>query len=824
MNEKKLHDHHEKNNDCYCGCSHHDKENGSNDTQRRSELKECTCPNCDTDNSSDSSSESPPGDEEPERHLEHHSHHHHDGEHKHCAHCEGDKESLCTCHNHEMHDHDHHHGGWHKPDNIFLKWIWYFFLGLGLVSADCSHNHAHVGHKGHVHAFSTKTWILIVGSIIGVFSLIAMISILFVSKESNYYEFIKNDWLQLTLGTFAFIIMGLAFIKGSYVTIKMRLIAEDTLVAIAVTSAYLYSLFAIIFNNVTGVELPYFFYEAVEILWLIYLGRYIESKLMHKIMSDIDSLQSLKPKLALVIRDDKEIEVDVNEIKINDIIIVKSGSIIPVDGRVIYGETTVDESSLTGESLPITKTINSNVFGGTISSNGLIKVKVAKTIDESFISKIIDSVSEAVETKPITQRIADRIASILVPAVLIIAMVTFILTGVISSFYHVPNEFINQMEASNLSETGLAWMYAFYIVITILVIACPCSFAMQTPMSVLVSSRNARKNGIIFSSKNIFENIKNIDVIAFDKTGTLTGGKFKVIKANVPKEYISKLVAVESASNHPLALSILEYYKDVKVTRIASIEIIGKGMETRGLKIGSLNWVKEIHPNYKDDEELSNLRKKGVAIIYLFNDQGIIGHVILKDEIKESSRLAISNIRKMGIEVVMITGDNKETSLSIASELGIKEENVFSEVDPNQKSEIISNLQTEGKKVAFVGDGINDSVALTRADLGIAIGEGSDAAIDAADIVLNENDLSLVAYAIWLSNRTVSTIKRGFGIAVGYNVLMIPIAATGVLGLTGFGPALASLFMIFNDSIAMVNATTLNLETRKKFKKKINKN
>ncbi len=813
MNEqdkKHLHDHHDKHTHCECNHNHEDhkhEQKSSHDSQ------ECACSGCSCKSHDHStavdSSDSPPGEEEPERHEEHKAV---------CSACE-DLHRHTHKHSHDHHhhhDHDHHH--WEKPDNIFLKWIWYFLYALGLVGEHDHDDHGHVGHDDHEHLFYVRNWIMIVSTILGIFSLIAMLTLIFTDVA-----FFESRWTQLTVGVIAFIIMGFAFLKGSTLSLMKKSIAEDTLVAIATTSAFTYSLFAFIYNASSDAALPYFFYETVEVLWLIYLGRFIEERLMDKITKEMASLESLKPKLAIVVREGKEIEIDINEVVIGDTVVVKAGSVIPVDGIVIEGETTVDESSLTGESLPITKKIDSNVFGGTISANGLIKIKVTKLIGDSFISKILESVTDAIDTKPASQRLADKIAAWLVPVVMAIAFITFILTGIIATQVGVPNIFENKIMGPGFTAQEYGWMYAFYITITIMIIACPCSFALQTPMSVLVASSNAKKNSVIFSSKTIFENIKDIDLIAFDKTGTLTEGKFKVIESNIPEEYLSKLVTIEKTSTHPLAKSICEYYSDVKTTKIAVKEVIGKGMMTKGLMVGSLKWLKEFHKDYEDSEEIINQRKTGSAIIYLFDNEKVIGNIVMKDEIKDSSRLAISNIRKMGIDVVMITGDQRDTALSIAGELGIKPENVFSEVNPDEKSDIIKELQEKGNKVSFVGDGINDSVALIQSNLGIAMGEGSDAAIEAADIVLNEADLTLVAYAIWLSNRTVSTIKRGFGIAIGYNALMVPLAATGILGLTGFGPALAALSMIFNDSIAMLNAMTLTTESKDKFKRKHDK-
>lgn len=682
-----------------------------------------------------------------------------------------------------------------------------------------SHHHHHDhGDHDHEHSFEPKIWIMVLATVLGFLALYHMIIGLFVS--GSIIEFLDNDYTQLVFGTIAFVIMGIAFIKGSILTIIKKEIAEDTLVAIATGSAYIYSLSVFIMNVTTGSQLPYFFYEQIEILWLIYFGRFLEDWLSHRVMREMESLSDLKPKLATVIRDGEEIEIKAKDIVIGDIALVKAGQLIPTDGVVIEGETTIDESSLTGESIPVNKYLGSNVFGGTISGNGLIRVEVTKLLDDSFISQIINSVNESIKTKPQSQRVADKIAKWLIPSVLILATISFFVTGIVFSVggASLPTTFINMANSSS------AWLYAYYILITVLVIACPCSFAMTTPMSVLVASSTSKKEGVIFSSNKLFEDIKKVDTICFDKTGTLTKGEFEVIDYKLPKEYLEELVSIESHSNHPLAKSIVKNFNDVKVNNSIKVkEVIGKGMESNNLKVGSLKWLNELLPNYKEDEDITSKRKLGSAIIYVFNNSEVLGYIELLDNIKDDSLMAISQIRKMGIDVIMITGDHKDTSLHIAGKLGIKEENVYYEVNPNDKSDIISELKNKGKVVAFVGDGINDSIALTNADIGIAMGEGSDVAIEAADIVLNNSDIALVAYSIWLSRKTLSTIKRGFAIAIIYNAIMVPAAATGVLGLTGAGPAIAAMSMVFNDSIAMVNAMTLSADTKRKFERSKNK-
>lgn len=705
--------------------------------------------------------------------------------------------------------HCHHH---HEHKDGLLSKFSQVMGWTGGHDHDHHHHHGHGGHE-HIHTFETKRWILIVATILGSIALIHMIGGLFL--DGPVMKFLDNPILQLTLGSIAFFIMGIAFLKGSYITLKNKQIAEDTLVAIATTSAFLYSVFAFIINATTNMQIPFFFNEEIEVLWLIYLGRFIEDWLTNKVTREISSLEELKPKTATIIREGKEIEVPATEIVLGDIVIVKPGQLIPVDGIVKEGETSIDESSLTGESLHVNKMKGSTVFGGTISSNGLIKIEATKTLNESFISQIINSVNESMGAKPKSQRMADKIASYLIPSVLVIATLTFFITGLVFQFgVSTPNSF------QHLANGDYAWLYSFYVTITVLVIACPCSFAMITPMSVLASSSTSKSEGVIFSSDTLFEVIKSVDVICFDKTGTLTEGKFDVINTNIDDKYMEEIVSIEKTSNHPLANSIVKHYKDIKVKNIKVNEVIGKGVESENLKVGSLKWVIEKFPSFKEDEEVTERRKQGSAIIYAFNQTEVLGYIELRDTIKSTTLETLSQIRKLGIDVVMITGDQKDTALNVASQLGINEKNVYSEVSPQDKSQIIEKIQKQGKVVSFVGDGINDSVALIQSDIGIAMGEGSDAAIESADIVLRDDDLSKVAYSIWLSRRTLFTIKRGFGIAIVYNAVMVPIAATGILGLTGAGPALAALSMIFNDSIAMINAMSLKAETKKKYDRK----
>ncbi|NQX83446.1 MAG: cation-translocating P-type ATPase [Mycoplasmataceae bacterium] len=688
-----------------------------------------------------------------------------------------------------------------ESNNKLWKFIKKIFIMLGwIVIHDHSHDKNLIGHnhENHNHeSFQTKKWILVIGLILAGWAIFVMIYSLLHSQlgwiwDSDFFIIINNEWLKFVIGTIGMFLIGISFLIGSTTSLMKKQIAEDTLVAVATTSIYFLS----ILGMILGWEEYLLFYEVVEILALIYLGRFIEEWLTNKVSKEMNSLDSLKPKDAIIIRGGKEVSINVNEIVLGDILIIKPGAIVPVDGIIITGSTTIDESSLTGESTPIFKVKGSTVFSGTISSNGLIKIKATKLIEDSFISKIINGVSKAAEAKPKTQRLADKIAGILVPLVLVIALVTLLTIGFTDN-----------------------WSRAIQGTMTVMVIACPCSFAMITPIGVLVGSTIAKKEGVIFNSKKTFEIIKDINVICFDKTGTLTEGKFKIIDSSLPKTAIQKLVDIENTSTHPLAHSIVNHFNKIQPKSIKTVEVLGKGLKSGNIYVGSHKFVKDLHPKFIEIKEIIKKRNSGSVFIYMFNKKEIIGHIEMKDQIKDSTLETLSSLRNMGLDVVMITGDQHNTANSIASSIGIKPENVYSEVNPEDKANIIKELQQKGLHVAFVGDGINDSVALTQSDLGIAMGEGSDAAIESADIVLSKNDLTLVSYSIFLSRKTIFNIRRGFSIAVAYNLVAIPIGATGFIP-----PVFGALSMIFNDSIAMVNAMTLTNAKKKKFTKKYNKN
>ena len=700
----------------------------------------------------------------------------------------------------------------HKNKNTLTKSIDWLGSVTGLK---VDHSHAHEGgveslidHEHGEDSFTPKVWILILGLILTVIAIFNTFAGLGHDGGSNIagLKFLDNQWIWLTAGIVMFILMGVGFLKASITALIKKEISEDILVAISGTVAFLYSfimLFIYLSNGTIDSDGYFvkknsglFFREQIEIMSLIYMGRFIEEWLSNKVSNEMASLESLKVKDAVVLKDGKQIPTLVEDLKIGDIVVVKVGLIVPTDGVVVKGETTIDESSLTGESKMVFKNEGSSVYGGTISSNGLVHVRVTKLFNDSFISKIIQGVNDAQNTKPKSQKVADKIARILVPSVLIISTIVFFAFGFSDS-----------------------WSKAVFVAATVLVISCPCSFAMTTPLSILMSSTTAKREGVIFSSPDIFEVVKKIDVIAFDKTGTLTEGKFEVVDHTFDEEILPYIISGEHNSNHPLALSIVNHFKDLSLPEVKIQEIIGKGLNlkagNKNIDVGSLSFVLIKHPDYKEPEEIIEKRRKGSSFVYGFNSEKIYGYFELKDNIKETTFETIELLKRMNIEIAMITGDQKDTAISIANELGISEEHLFYEVDPSKKSEIIKEIQEQGKKVAFVGDGINDTIALMQSDLGIAIGEGSDAAIEVADIVLNKNDLTLVAYAVSLSRQTLFSITRGFIIAIIYNLIAVPLAASGYLL-----PVVGAISMVFNDSIAMLNALTLSRASKKRFLKK----
>ncbi|MCC0636314.1 heavy metal translocating P-type ATPase [Clostridioides sp. ES-S-0001-02] len=586
----------------------------------------------------------------------------------------------------------------------------------------------------------------------------------------------------------------------------------DSLVAIGTLAAFLYSLYTtvqIANGQIQGMHHHQLYYESAGIIIaLILLGKYLESKSKGKTSEAIKKLMGLQPKTAIVIVDGKEIETPIEEVGIGDIILVKPGTKIPVDGVVIEGYTSVDESMLTGESIPVEKNIGSKVTGASINKNGVIKFKAEKIGGDTALAQIIKLVEDAQGTKAPIAKLADTVSGYFVPIVIAIAIVSSLLWFLVG---------------------GKDIVFVLTIFISILVIACPCALGLATPTAIMVGTGKGAENGILIKSGEALESAHKVNTVIFDKTGTITEGKPKVtdiVLNNVKEEYLIKIASsAEKGSEHPLGEAIVRYgeEKNIQIEKVDNFKAIpGAGIQVtinnENILLGNRKLMNDNNINLKDLEEKSNiLASQGKTPMYIAVDGNLSGIIAVADVVKESSKKAIDILHDMGIKVAMVTGDNVKTANAIASQVGI--DMVLAEVLPEDKSKEVEKLQNQGKFVAMVGDGINDAPALAKADIGIAIGSGTDVAIESADIVLMKSDLMDVPTAIKLSNETIKNIKQNLFWAFGYNTIGIPVAA-GLLYIFG-GPLLNPMIAAAAMSLSSVSVVSnaLRLKNFKAYKK-----
>lgn len=574
----------------------------------------------------------------------------------------------------------------------------------------------------------------------------------------------------------------------------------DTLVAIGTGSAYvysLYSLYQIMMNDLHAVHRLYF-ESAGVVVALVMFGKFLEARSKEKTTGAIQSLLSLRPKEAILWKENKEILISLDEVSLGDVLVVKAGDHIPLDGSVVEGVSSVDESMLTGESMPIDKGVNDSVIGGTINLDGRLLMQVTALEEDSMLSKIIQMVEDAQGKKAPIARIADKISLFFVPTVMIIALLAAII------WY-----FVNQDIAFSVT-----------IFVSVLVIACPCALGLATPTAIMVGTGKAAQLGVFMKSGEALEETCHIDTIVFDKTGTLTKGKpvvTDIITNRKEEELLAIASSIESGSKHPLSKAILQKAKEYAIDfePAKDIQTInGYGMQGSYFEqltyIGNRKLMEKEQVNistYLAQEEA--LFMQGKTVVWIAQNQSVVGLLGIADEIKDESMQVVSLLKQQGIDVIMITGDNEITAHAIAKKAGI--EHVIAQVLPDGKAIEIAKLQEAGKKVAMVGDGINDAVALTKSNVGIAIGSGSDVALESADIVLVKDDLNDVLQAIRLSKAVIRNIKQNLFWAFFYNTLGIPIAA-GILYVFG-GPLLSPVFagaaMAFSSVSVVSNALRL---------------
>src|SRR5918996_464218 len=616
-----------------------------------------------------------------------------------------------------------------------------------------------------------------------------------------------SNYVMLALATPLQFWIGWRFYRGLWDGIKARASNMDTLIAIGTTAAYLYSATVTIIPGYFPFESVYFETAAI-IITLILIGRLLETRTKEKATSAVRKLLDLQPKMAKVIRKGgaTEEEIPVEQVQEGDLFVVRPGERIPTDGVVTEGSSSVDESAVTGESIPVDKSMNSEVIGATINKSGLLKARATKVGQDTVLSQIIALVQEARTGKAPMQRMADQIAKYFVPAVVIVAIASA------AGWYFIG---------------GIGLTFSLLAFVSVIIIACPCALGIATPAALMIGTGKGAENGILFKGGEYLEVAKKVRTVVFDKTGTLTKGKPSVtdivdLSDSMGQNELLRLTAIaESGSEHSLGQAVVNYAKEkgIIVTNPDSFEAVsGHGLNARYadhiILVGNRKLMEEnnIHVTATIDSKLKDLENQGKTAGLVAIDNKVAGIIGIADTIKENAKEAIDVLKSMGIEVVMLTGDNQRTANAVASRLGI--DRVIAQVLPQEKEQVISKLKGEGKVVAMVGDGINDAPALARADLGIAIGSGTDVAKETGGIILIKDDIRDVVIALDLGKKTVSKIKQNLFWAFAYNTGLIPIAG-GVLvpilgvGIFGWLPMLAGVAMAMSSVTVVGNSILL---------------
>ncbi|MFA5931313.1 MAG: heavy metal translocating P-type ATPase [archaeon] len=608
-------------------------------------------------------------------------------------------------------------------------------------------------------------------------------------------------FILFVLATPVQFIVGKQFYLGAYNALKNKTASMDTLIAVGTSAAYLMSVYNFLFNPMGS---QYFETSAI-LITLVVLGKWLEAIAKNKTTDAIKKLMNLAPKTAIVIRNRKEIEIPVDDIKLGEIILVKPGERIPVDGIILEGYSSIDESMITGESIPIEKKIGDSVTGGTINKHGTFTFKATKIGENTTLAHIIKLIDDAQGKKAPIQRYADTISGIFVPVVILISITTFLI------WYYVFN-------------MGLS--FALLTSIAVLVIACPCALGLATPTAIMVGTGMGAKSGILIKGGDALETAHKLKFVIFDKTGTITKGIPEVTNViqlgKISENKVLEIAAsLEKGSEHPLADAIVEKAKQekIKLINVKNFKAIpGHGItaELNGKKyfLGNTKLMLKEKINISNAKvKMEKMEEEGKTVMLLSDSKQLIGMVAAADEIKKTSKEAISALEKLGITVYMITGDNERTAKAIATQAGIK--NIFASVLPEEKANYVKKLQENGKyKVAMVGDGINDAPALAIADIGIAMGSGTDVAMEVGNIVLMQNNLTDVARAIKLSKVTIGKIKQNMFWALFYNVIGIPIAA-GALYFS-FGILLSPIIAGGAMALSSVSVVTNSLLLKRK--------
>ncbi|MBC2920281.1 heavy metal translocating P-type ATPase [Staphylococcus saprophyticus] len=661
-----------------------------------------------------------------------------------------------------------------------------------------SHNH-HSGHAHHHGNFKAKFFV----------SLIFAIPIIFLSpmmgvKLPFQFTFPGSEWVVLILGTILFFYGGKPFLSGGKDEIAAKKPGMMTLVALGISVAYIYSLYAFYMNNfssATGHTMD-FFWELATLILIMLLGHWIEMNAVGNAGDALKKMAELLPNSAIKVMDNgQREEVKISDIMTDDVVEVKAGESIPTDGIIVQGQTSIDESLVTGESKKVQKNQNDNVIGGSINGSGTIQVKVTAVGEDGYLSQVMGLVNQAQNDKSSAELLSDKVAGYLFYFAVSVGVISFIVWMLI------------QKDVD----------FALERLVTVLVIACPHALGLAIPLVTARSTSIAAHNGLIIKNRESVEMAQHIDYVMMDKTGTLTEGNFSVNHYESFKEglsndtIISLFASLESQSNHPLAISIVDFAKSKNVSSANPQDvnnIPGVGLEglidNKTYKITNVSYLDKHKLNY-DDDLFTKLAQQGNSISYLIEDQQVIGMIAQGDQIKESSKQMVADLLSRNITPVMLTGDNNEVAHAVAKELGISD--VHAQLMPEDKESIIKDYQSDGNKVMMVGDGINDAPSLIRADIGIAIGAGTDVAVDSGDIILVKSNPSDIIHFLTLSNNTMRKMVQNLWWGAGYNIVAVPLAA-GILAFIGLilSPAIGAILMSLSTVIVAINAFTLKLK------------
>ncbi|MGW8001822.1 heavy metal translocating P-type ATPase [Staphylococcus shinii] len=665
------------------------------------------------------------------------------------------------------------------------------------------HHEAYSHHNGHEHHhhgnFKVKFFVSLIFAIP-----IIILSPMMGVKLPFQFTFPGSEWVVLILGTILFFYGGKPFLSGGKDEIVAKKPGMMTLVALGISVAYIYSLYAFYMNNISSTpgHTMDFFWELATLILIMLLGHWIEMNAVGNAGDALKKMAELLPNSAIKVMDNNEREeVKISDIMIDDIVEVKAGESIPTDGMIVHGQTSIDESLVTGESKKIQKNQNDSVIGGSINGSGTIQMKVTAVGEDGYLSQVMGLVHQAQNDKSRAELLSDKVAGYLFYFAISVGVISFIVWMLIQ----------NDVD------------FALERLVTVLVIACPHALGLAIPLVTARSTSIGAHNGLIIKNRESVETAQYIDYVMMDKTGTLTEGNFSVnyyesFKDDLSNDTILSLFAsLESQSNHPLATGIVDFAKSKNISYASPQEvnnISGIGLEgsidSKKYKITNISYLDKYKFEY-DNDLFVELAQQGNSISYLIDEQQVIGIIAQGDQIKESSKQMVADLLSRNITPVMLTGDNNEVANAVAKELGISD--VHAQLMPEDKESIIQDYQSNGKKVMMVGDGINDAPSIIRADIGIAIGAGTDVAVDSGDIILVKSNPSDIIHFLTLSNNTMRKMVQNLWWGAGYNIVAVPLAA-GVLAFIGLilSPAVGAILMSLSTIIVAINAFTLKLK------------